>query len=505
MLSLPKELRWVLLGSDDWVTLVAERAQALHLLEPTESRAQEAADLAQVVLNVVPDRRQAIELYTWAWRGRPSSPWLQKARSLCIELGDFQGAAELAKLEYQKTQDAKLLVTQGLASLDAGDPVAALVPLRMALQKRARDESLPTLVRAAEGQLEDIPAKIKGLRLEAETEENIVKAGLLLQAARLSRLIPGSSDAEQFLQEAFHAYPRENSAFSLLENLWIERHEWEKLSGLYRVRTEAAKKRGQDIEVYRRAGTRLMLRSGSPGLGLRLLQQAVRAIYTRNLEDVPELIAMLTLIVQQQVQTNDTASAVRLLAEALSHPRSDDEVLWIVNRGLGLTRNEPTLQRTAEMFHALVERDPVDDIEIVTVDDDDFELLEDDDLHIIDDEIIERENRPTLDDSVAARLPMVADVSIALRASVLVDQKRVEAVTRDVSSTGLFLVCSMALGVGDALALRVALPGEDEWSLVEHELRGTVVRVESGVGYGIQFDEEFDRFAADVRALAESR
>ena len=103
---------------------------------------------------------------------------------------------------------------------------------------------------------------------------------------------------------------------------------------------------------------------------------------------------------------------------------------------------------------------------------------------------------------ISERVDVVADVQISLPAHISLGETSFVAKTRDVSETGLFLLCGEDIRLGQTLVLGLLFPGHDDWSLVEHEVHGIVVREEEGVGYGVQLIQTQDEFLRDIRSLA---
>jgi hypothetical protein len=76
------------------------------------------------------------------------------------------------------------------------------------------------------------------------------------------------------------------------------------------------------------------------------------------------------------------------------------------------------------------------------------------------------------------------------------DQGESQGVSRDLSSSGIFLYCDSKLELGSKLELVIMLPadfgvGPGGWSLCE----ASVVRVEKSEGKGVGFAAKFDRVA----------
>ena len=55
---------------------------------------------------------------------------------------------------------------------------------------------------------------------------------------------------------------------------------------------------------------------------------------------------MLGLLTDRLELAGSGPTAIRLLGQALAHPRSDDEAMWIVNRGLWLAGDDQAFRRT---------------------------------------------------------------------------------------------------------------------------------------------------------------
>ena len=80
----------------------------------------------------------------------------------------------------------------------------------------------------------------------------------------------------------------------------------------------------------------------------------------------------------------------------------------------------------------------------------------------------------------ATRLPLPADVRIRCAGK----SNELSMVTRDISETGMFILSGDTLEVGTAVEVKISLPSVDDWSTTECELKGQVVRHDSGRGTG---------------------
>lgn len=510
MLNLSPSLRSDLWQRTDWSQRIVERAETINGAESSFASADEAAEWALAAECVVPDRRVAVRLYSYAWSGRRNLEWLHRARSIALEIGDFERLAKLAGFEYDYSPSPHLLTIQALAYVDAERIDLARPALRAAIIHNGDVDGLRSLQAACERRFENLADVIQDLddRAVAETKP-IVCSALMLNCARLVRIYSGSAEAEPYLVRAFNFNPANEIVFSLLESRFIECQDWARLAETYRTRTRHLAAEGRDIDAYRRAGTRLSISGGLPGLGVRLLQDGIKLAYEREAEDVDDLIAMLRLLIEQLVEGGSVPAAVRLLAQALAHPRSDDEVMWIVNVGIKLAANDLAMQRTKLTFETLRNRLVVEQSDDTSLDHAFDEIdgevddwIEDDDLTAIGDEMSELTRPSGLGDEVALRVEMVADVNITIRAKLDGSVRQVEAVTRDLSESGLFLNCAQTLEVGDQLVLTLLLPGDDDWTLVEHTVSGTIARVVGARGYGVHYSEVSDAYLEGVRALA---
>jgi hypothetical protein len=71
---------------------------------------------------------------------------------------------------------------------------------------------------------------------------------------------------------------------------------------------------------------------------------------------------------------------------------------------------------------------------------------------------------------------------------------------RDISTSGLFVVTQHPLELGTTYAATLKLPGKDEWSVRELELRLKITRAVTGLGYGSAFVEPSAELVAAIEA-----
>ncbi|MCP4445555.1 MAG: PilZ domain-containing protein [Myxococcales bacterium] len=163
-----------------------------------------------------------------------------------------------------------------------------------------------------------------------------------------------------------------------------------------------------------------------------------------------------------------------------------------------------------------------DDEEIEALDDDDLEFIADkishtppeldlseaeleelEEISLDDVEIEIDQQRPSVavEQRQSERVAVIANVQIAARARVSHGEHTHGAMTRDVSNTGLFLMCDETLVVGEKLDIVLLLPGDDDWTIDEHTLTGRVARVEGDIGYRVVFEDIPVEFLASMKAL----
>ena len=357
MLSLSPSYRGLLWGRDDWSTLLSERARELLAAAHSPSLADSAAELAQLCEGIVPDSAVAAELYACAYGMRAEVGWAERAHTLAEESGAFTSMASIAGMVFDSSGNSWWGREMAMAWLDAGMPSLSLDPLQRALADVPDDRVLIALEKSVSDSSAKHPDVLRELEAKAaELGPGPEAASCLLQAARIVRLGPGKDEAILYLMRAFDADSTNPRVVALLETFFIDDSQWKRLGNLYRIQTERAMSPLERVHAYRRFGTRLVLASDSQGTGMRYLQSAATTIYQEEMELVPQLVAILGLVTEKLVQAGATPGAVRLLAQGLAHPRSDDEAMWIVNRGLALAQGDQALRRTVASFMSVKEK-----------------------------------------------------------------------------------------------------------------------------------------------------
>jgi hypothetical protein len=493
LFPLSSQYRQLLWQRDDWSLALEELVEELSCGPASTEALVEAAAACEAI---VPQSQLAISLYTKAFAAGAGEDCCERAIKLARQCGDFAAISSIASLRYAAAPAPHLLEAHAVALIDAQDMVAAQNAVGRA--RRAGVDS--ELIRAIESAFSADDTKCSELlrRLEAQAypmRDATAKANHLLTAARVAAIGKRHREQETLLLGVLEAKPGEATAFALLEGMWLKAGEWDRLSVLYRMRTNSAATAAEKVEAYRLAGTRLVLGSVRKATGIRLLQQAIAIVYQEELESVPDLIAMLGLLTDRLELAGSGPSAIRLLGQALAHPRSEDEAMWIVNRGLWLAGDDPAFRRTVTNLEVLrttlLASEPSLLVALATTE--------------IDGEVQERNHPPGLAEGVAERAFVAADVAIAVRAKVSSSAGHAHGITRDLSETGLFLACELVLPLGEAIDLTIFLPGADDWSLSEHHLTGNVARVVEGIGYGIRLVSAPESYCADIRALCSGR
>ncbi len=360
MLELPLKNRRSFWDSSDWnwAEVISDLAQEAMRGQGLEQVAADVADLALLSEWVVSDSDWTIQLYLWSWQKVQQPAWMARAIELSEELDDFGRTAELLDMHYKSVWATPLLEKMGLSYWDAGQFDKAVEVFRTVVETDPSRADLDMLVQAYLGSPEYRAQLTSHVEQVSETLSGAEKAQQLLTAARLDSLSEGARYFE-LLERASLVAPANTSVFLLLQRAWTERVESKRLEGLYNARAETAADLAAEIEVYRKAGQHLLRRKiCSPelvDLGVRLLSQSLLLLYQHNLE-VPGLIGILSLLVERLRERGQGPAGVRLLAKALAHPRSDDEVIWIVNTGIALAQDDVALARTTQTFEQLRSR-----------------------------------------------------------------------------------------------------------------------------------------------------
>jgi tetratricopeptide (TPR) repeat protein len=329
-------LRARLLGERDWSEALRREAIALRALPDPAAAGDAALELAGLLTEVEPDRRAAIESYVLAWKRGRQVAALSAARALCLELGDLASAAKLARLELQHRPDPRLLLDEGLARLDAGEAAAALPPLTEAARRRPDDPEIAAALAVARRGWPSGRAEVERLVDQARAAGATPAAvTAYLQAARVVKVEGGDPLLYgRLLKAAFDSAPRHDRAYRLLEAVLIGRGDGDELLSLYRLRIEDAPSLAARFEDLRRAGSLLVLRDVQPGLGLRLLDRALREAYAHRLPSPPGQLAALELLRRHAVATSLLPRFLGLVSEALEAPQDELSTVWLAAAGL---------------------------------------------------------------------------------------------------------------------------------------------------------------------------
>jgi hypothetical protein len=516
VLALSIEERRLLWQDDRWSESLVAEAQRICSASATDALVGEAERLVELMLQVVPEPRATANLCRWIWRARPQSRWHREAVKLYWRGAELAEASALVGELAENQPSAANRVAFALASLDAGE----LEQARAMFQTISLADLAPAhrvIARVAVGEL-------KWEQGVAELAEmNPAEAGF--SRVRIAQLAGNESMFWDCLRmaAASEEFVETEVLLALAERFCLQRQRWNDLLALYEGRAKLAA--AGDGGLLRRAGTFLALRSGRPGLGVRLLERALDAAYRDHRETIEGHLAMLELLTEHCMQSGSHAKAARLLSRALSVYRGDDETMWLSRRGLRVCEQQPGLERAREAFEALREQLSVQKVASSTLpptaeetvraappifdEEPEEEVVPEalEDFSESDAELPTRSDMTLAGDGEDSdrrevlRMELVADVEIAAHARIAIDGQSHAAMTRDLSATGVFVVCSAQLPLGAPVTVEISLPGEDDWSLSVHTLQGRITRAEQGIGYGIAFDETSVRFLAELEAL----
>jgi hypothetical protein len=331
-----------LYAAQDWCEWLRSEAAAVRAEAPTPERAALALELARLLEQVEPDRNRAVEMYLVAWKGARDPAPLVRARALCLELGDLDSVAKIARLECQHREDPALLFEEGIALLDADAADDAIRPLTLAAKARPDDPAVVAALRAARNEWPNPRAELERLVGEAKRHgPSAAGAAAYLQAARILRLLRGDPVTHaQLLEAAFTAWPADDRAYALLERYLVAQRDGDRLLALYRRRVATSPTLEARYEDLRRAGVGLVLRGGQPGLGLRLLDRALREIYSGETDEIPGQIACLELLRRHAEASRSLPRFLQLVADALARPQGELDGTWLSAQGLQIAWRE---------------------------------------------------------------------------------------------------------------------------------------------------------------------
>lgn len=562
----------------DWGASLVSAAGDLLAGGEAPKLAERAYDLAQACELVVADVATSVQMYLLAWKaGKQRPEALQRARELCRELDDAATVAKIAGVQYRYRGDLRLRLVEAGAWLDADQPDRALKVLLAAAQAAPGDAEVAATLALARGEWPNARAEARRL----------AEAGELLAAARVLRTIGDDSDElGDTLRRAVEANPCDEEAFALFQRWTCARGDYKALLAAYRRRGEEATSHREVVDVYRRAGTTLIVRAGQRGMGLRLVAAAVTRAYDTGMVDIPGHLAMLALVVEELSAAKAHDRVFAYLDAGLALPLDASERLWMALTATDLAWNTLGDMGAASRYADIVREIHPGNALLADIDESGRFALGSlaaqakdgwgDDSTGVD--LLSRlgggampappapapapEPAATpppagggmgaaalsfaqtdapgeldldsgrmvaagvsdpsdagapaapaapeprgIDRRQAARSPVIADVKVSLRARVEIGaaEGRMQAVTRDVSSSGLFLVTGQELQLGSDVALVVHLPGDDVFSVVSYQLTGRVVRKEAGVGYGLVLVDPPPEYQAATELLARTK
>jgi hypothetical protein len=471
----PGWLREVLWRADDW-------RQALARIS-VDHDGERGIELGRALEHVEPDRTRALAAYVAVWRDTRASAAAVAARRIAWEVRDHAVVAELAIAEHARGGEPGWLVVAAEAWLDAGQPARAGPLLADAAAEGAGDPRAVALAAAAAGQLADPRAEVaRWCAIAGERDEPDAAA----IAARIAKAAGLPDDVRlRLLRDALDRWPVDDDIAAQVEDVLLARGDGDDLLTFYRRRLATRDEPRAWADEVRAAASRLCVRGVAPALGLRLLRRGLEHAYDAGLVDVPGHLASWALLVDHGRAVRAARTLIPLAERAVALPVPDDDRLWLARFGVEVMWRGAGDRDGAAAFAAVM-IDLVPDHPDVR----DLDHGVDVDLDQTDPEIAaltrslvyldERARGP--DDSPparAARAVVPVDVTVGLD-----DGTSIQAVVRDLSTTGLFIALARPLVIGAELRLELRVPGADPLAVSRHRARARVVRHGDG-GYGV--------------------
>lgn len=353
MLAVSKALYSVLVQAPDLPAALLAIAEGLKNRIGSPETAKKAIEVAQVLEHCDPDRSRALAAYVIAWKSDPGRlDALSRARHLGRELGDFATSAKLAHLQNRHAPDSALLVFEGNAWLDAGDPDRAIKPLLSAVRAMPGDERVTLALATAQREWSDVRGQIDSLRAKAAALFHPAEAAeLLLQAARmLTMLQTNDREVEACLLDAFDRDPENLSALGLLEGRLDTLVGEDRFMQICERRIAARQSPAAMAEELRRAGTRM---AGSPrfrGLGIRLLERCLDYAYDAKLDMIPGHVASLSLLGQHARSSKLHSEFLELIDRGLSVPLSEIDHSVMATQALDIAWRHSVDEQAARTY-----------------------------------------------------------------------------------------------------------------------------------------------------------
>ena len=525
-------LRPLLWTERDWDRTLAQIAHAMA--GTGDARAARAAELGAACEHVVPDRRRAIAAYA-SGGGRAE---LARARALAAAHGWWPAVARLALAERHAGGPPTLAIDELLAWLDAGEPgLAAMVAAdaRAAAPDDAWLAALDDVLRAGHE-----PAAVIA-RLEQQAGHD--PRGLAT-AARIAALAGQRAHAATLVARAVTLAPGDEALGGLALTLVDDE---DALHAIVRARLHDLEPAAW-VDAARELALALVARPGQRGLGLRLVRAALALIHERRLPVPRGHLALWTVLVEHAAASDQRPALLGLAALALDGELPIDDRVWLAALGADIAWDDARALEVARAWAAAVAEHAPDHPSVRSIahaalaslraaaahaDDASVEVPLDD-LHdpapapaatiavltaAVDAAALAIATTPTQPPAPAA--PVIASLIPSSARSALgrLAQPRLPAlppppsrpdalpraprvalpldavieragypglpvVCRDVSTTGVFVLTSATLVVGDTFALVVHTPTDEPWREQRHETRARVVRREAR-GYGL--------------------
>jgi PilZ domain len=312
-------LRTKLWRERDWSQTLRQIAMALSPMDP--DHAARASDLGRAFEHVDPDRRRAIAAYSASGR----SVDLTRAREIAIEVGWWPALARLAMSERGRGGSARLAVEEFYAWLDAGEPQVAALVASDALAAAPDDPWLRAVIDVVTGR-RDASASAATLATLAEAAGSSTG---WIAAARVALMAGDRPGAGVGFQHAVVAAPTDRRASAL----WLALLDDEAMiQQLLRVRL-AALNPADWVDTARALGIALATRSGTAGVGLRLIRAAITQVDDHVLISPPGYIAMWSVLVQHAWVSGARPTLLAAATAAIEHGAAVDDRVWLATLG----------------------------------------------------------------------------------------------------------------------------------------------------------------------------
>ncbi len=479
----------------NWSAVLARIAGELRAATPDPRKAHE---LAAATEYIEPDRRQAIAIHELAGE-------TQRARELAIEVGWWAAAARLAARAGDRAAEACAWWDAGQVELCA-----------LALAGMRDDEPLAR----------DLAALVTGKDCPAAGGD----ADASVMAARFAQARGRTDAVREHLEAALALRADHAVAARWLLTLAIASRDPDQIRGYLRLRL-AGQARDAWLDAVRACAVALIGTEHHRGFGLRLVRHTLERAYQLGHGEIPGHLAMWSLAAHHAAADGTRRELLPLAITAIESSREPVDRVWIAALAAEISLRDGGSAEVAGAYAAIVadhapghpiarelRAEPRIDIDI------DLPEAPADMLA----EIVESANAvalappppkvvppqiktipiakiaPSITPTTRgmpplSRLPMPPKrpdppdakerarriaIPIDVRV-VLADGRRCDGHSRDLSTTGLFVLTEALLVPGGEVSLELLVPGKEAFTEDEYRCRARVVRRGAG-GYGLE-------------------